>query len=223
MLNNVSLIASYRMVRQFSYFTKCRYLHSKSTNEVKRDKILVIVESPAKARTIQTFLPSNYVVDFCSGHVRDLVKDPKDAPDECKLKYVIDSFKLNEARLGIRVSDNFKPIYSMLEGKSNIVQRLKDICEHSSSVLLATDEDREGEAISWHLLQLLNPKVPVKRAVFHEISKEAILKSFENARDLNLDLVRSQEARRMLDRLTGYSISPLLWRWVRRELGDCDL
>eukprot|EP00596_Hydrurales_sp_CCMP1899_P009853 CAMPEP_0119050552 /NCGR_PEP_ID=MMETSP1177-20130426/70557_1 /TAXON_ID=2985 /ORGANISM="Ochromonas sp, Strain CCMP1899" /LENGTH=1251 /DNA_ID=CAMNT_0007029085 /DNA_START=438 /DNA_END=4193 /DNA_ORIENTATION=- len=122
--------------------------------------------------------------------------------------------KINVADLGVDVRNNFEPVYVPLEGKLETLKRLKKLSEQCSRILLATDEDREGEAISWHLVEALQPKVPFKRAVFHEITKDAILKSFENPREIDMNIVQSQETRRILDRLTGYTISPVLWRYV---------
>jgi len=127
---------------------------------------------------------------------------------------VLPELKLDVASLGVDVDNNFEPIYVQMQGKGEVVKRLKALAKKSSRVLLATDEDREGEAISWHLLEILQPSVPVKRAVFHEITQSAILEAFESPRDIDMDLVQSQETRRILDRLTGYTISPILWRYV---------
>ena len=156
-------------------------------------KTLVIVESPAKAKTIQRFLDgSNFLVDYCAGHVRDLPNSSKLVPEEYKKDYILKELNLKVSGVGIDVKNNFNPIYVPLESKTEIVKRLTKLSKTCSSILLATDEDREGEAISWHLLELLNPKVPYKRAVFHEITKDAIMESFKNPRDIDMDIVQSQ-------------------------------
>jgi DNA topoisomerase-1 len=179
---------------------------SKSRN----GKSLVIVESPAKARTISKFLGRNYVIEASIGHVRDLPKGKKEVPAEYKDREWAD--------LGVNVDEGFEPLYIVSPGKSQQVRKLKGLLKEASELYLATDEDREGEAISWHLLELLKPKVPVHRLVFHEITKEAILEALENPRSIDNNLVRAQEARRILDRLYGYGVSPLLWRKVRTNL-----
>jgi DNA topoisomerase I len=120
--------------------------------------------------------------------------------------------------VGIDVNDNFKPYYQIMEKKIPLIAKMKEILKSCDEILLATDEDREGEAISWHLLELLKPTIPFRRAVFHEITEKAILDSFANPRDLNYDIVASQEARRMLDRLVGFTLSPLLWKFVGPNL-----
>lgn len=173
-------------------------------------KSLVIVESPAKARTIGKFLGSNYIIEASIGHIRDLPQGAKEVPEKYK--------KEDWAYLGVNVDEKFEPIYVIPREKSKQVKKLKDALKEADRLLLATDEDREGEAISWHLCQVLNPKVPVQRLVFHEITKEAILKAIENPREVDENLVRAQETRRILDRLYGYDVSPLLWRKVRRGL-----
>jgi DNA topoisomerase IA len=122
------------------------------------------------------------------------------------------------ADVGIDVNDNFKPYYQIMEKKIPLIAKMKEILKSCDEILLATDEDREGEAISWHLLELLKPTIPFRRAVFHEITEKAILDSFANPRDLNYDIVASQEARRMLDRLVGFTLSPLLWKFVGPNL-----
>ena len=182
---------------------------------------LVIVESPAKARTIQKFVDTDrFIIDFCAGHVRDLPKAGADFENKRALKQniVLPELKLNVADLGVDVMNNFEPVYVTLDNKVEVVRRLKKLSEQCSRILLATDEDREGEAISWHLVELLQPKVPYKRAVFHEITKSAILHSFETPRDIDMNLVESQETRRILDRLAGYTVSPVLWRYVSAGL-----
>lgn len=167
---------------------------------------LVIVESPTKAKTIRKFLGRDYVVESCMGHIRDLPKSAKDIPEKVK--------KEKWAQLGVNVDKNFEPLYCVPKDKTKVVKNLKDKLEEASELYLATDEDREGESISWHLLEVLKPKVPTKRMVFHEITKEAIQKALKDTREIDLNLVRAQEARRVLDRLVGYTISPLLWKKV---------
>jgi reverse gyrase len=191
---------------------------SKSDWEASKDgSTLVIVESPSKAKTIQKFVdPDKFIVDSCAGHIRDLPRAGAEFQDKSELRKVIvnKELKLNVADLGVDVMNNFEPVYVPLDGKIDVLKRLQKLSGHCSRILLATDEDREGEAISWHLLEVLKPKVPVKRAVFHEITKPAILESFENPRDIDMHLVESQETRRILDRLAGFTISPVLWRYV---------
>jgi DNA topoisomerase-1 len=167
---------------------------------------LVIVESPAKARTIQKFLDSMFVVESCMGHVRDLPQKARDVPAELKATY--------GKMLGVDTENGFSALYVTMTGKEAVIKKLKDKLKGASELILASDEDREGEAISWHLLELLKPKVPVKRAVFHEITREAIIRAFESPRQLDYNLVHAQEARRILDRLAGYTMSPLLWRKI---------
>ena len=186
-----------------------------SSSSISQNKILVIVESPSKARTIQKFLDSNkYIVDSSMGHVRDLVKSSKTLPDKYKKMVVSQTLGLKASGLGIDVYNDFQPIYDILVNKVDIIKRFKSYLKSCQSIILATDEDREGEAISWHLLETIQPKIPYKRAVFHEISKTAILDSFQNLRDIDMHLVQSQETRRVLDRLAGYTLSPVLWRYV---------
>lgn len=156
----------------------------------KNEKILIIVESPTKARTIKKFLPGNYTVVASNGHVRDLPAD----------------------RLGIDIQDGFKAEYEVVQGKGALIKTLKSDLKSVDRLLLATDEDREGESISWHLLELLKPSVPYQRMVFHEITKRAILNSLDTGRDLDMYLVHAQEARRKLDRLFGFELSPVLWK-----------
>ena len=173
-------------------------------------KPLVIVESPAKARTISGFLGSDFVVESSVGHIRDLPRTAADIPEEFK--------KTEAGRLGIDVENNFTPIYVVPNEKKKVVSELKRKMKDASELYLATDEDREGEAIAWHVLQVLNPKIPVKRMVFHEITREAIEEAINNARELDTKLVQAQEGRRTLDRLFGYETSPILWRKVMPRL-----
>jgi DNA topoisomerase-1 len=155
-------------------------------------KSLVIVESPAKARTIGGFLGKDFVIEASIGHVRDLPQGAKQIPAEFK--------KEEWAYLGVNVNDNFNPVYIVPPGKTEQVRKLRGLVKDAKELFLATDEDREGEAISWHLRELLKPKVPVRRLVFHEITKEAIQEALEHPRDIDDDLVRAQEARRIIDR-----------------------
>ncbi len=170
------------------------------------DKYLVIVESPTKAKTIRKFLPKNYIVEASMGHVRDLPQSATDIP--AKLK------KEEWAKLGVNTEKNFEPLYVIPKGKSKIVAGLRKHMKECQAIYLATDEDREGESISWHLMELLKPKIPVKRMVFHEITKSAIQKALEDTRELDEKLVKAQEARRILDRLYGYTLSPLIWKKI---------
>ncbi|MFN3927625.1 MAG: type I DNA topoisomerase [Pseudanabaenaceae cyanobacterium] len=168
---------------------------------------LVIVESPTKARTIRNFLPPNYRVEASMGHVRDLPQSAKDIPPAYKSQ--------DWANLGVHVADNFTPLYIIPDDKKKVVKELKAALKDADELILATDEDREGESISWHLTQVLQPKVPTKRMVFHEITPEAIKKALQNCREVNENLVHAQETRRILDRLVGYTLSPLLWKKVK--------
>ncbi|MEB3326970.1 MAG: type I DNA topoisomerase [Synechococcus sp.] len=167
---------------------------------------LVIVESPTKARTIRGFLPKDFKVEASMGHVRDLPNNASEIPAAHKGE--------KWANLGVNTASNFEPLYVVPKDKKKVVKELKDALKGADRLLLATDEDREGESISWHLLQLLGPKVPVKRMVFHEITKEAIGRALEQTRELDMELVHAQETRRILDRLVGYTLSPLLWKKV---------
>ena len=167
---------------------------------------LVIVESPTKARTIRGFLPKGFKVEASMGHVRDLPNNASEIPASAKGQ--------KWANLGVNTEADFEPLYVVPKDKKKTVRELKDALKGAEQLLLATDEDREGESISWHLLQLLAPKVPVKRMVFHEITKEAIAKALDQTRDLDMELVHAQETRRILDRLVGYTLSPLLWKKV---------
>lgn len=171
-------------------------------------KTLVIVESPAKAKTISRFLGPDYRVEASVGHIRDLPESASDVPAEFKGK--------KWAKLGVNIDGDFEPIYVVSREKKRHVDALKDAAKGVEQILLATDEDREGESISWHILQVLKPKksVDVRRIVFHEITPEAIDHAVRNPRQLDTDLVRAQETRRILDRLYGYTLSPLLWKKV---------
>ena len=171
---------------------------------------MVIVESPAKARTIGRYLGGNFRVEASIGHIRDLPGSAKEIP----AKYKGEGW----ARLGVDVDNNFDPLYIVPSDKAKQVKKLKDAVDEAKDLYLATDEDREGEAISWHLCEVLKPKIPVRRLVFHEITEEAIQSALANPRDIDSNLVQAQEARRILDRLYGYEVSPLLWRKVRPKL-----
>jgi DNA topoisomerase-1 len=173
-------------------------------------KSLVIVESPTKAKTLERFLGKDYVVESSVGHVRDLPASAAEIPPALK--------KEAWARLGVNVEQDFEPLYVVAPEKKKKIAELKSLAKQVDRVLLATDEDREGEAISWHLLELLQPKVPVRRMVFHEITKAAILRSLEETRDLDENLVEAQETRRIIDRLYGYEVSPILWRKIAPKL-----
>ncbi|MDQ1466085.1 MAG: topoisomerase, partial [Actinomycetota bacterium] len=157
-------------------------------------KSLVIVESPAKGKTIAGFLGAGYDVKASIGHIRDLPK----------------------SGLAIDVDNHFTPEYVVADGKQKVVTDLKRALKDADELILATDEDREGEAIAWHVLEVLQPKVPVKRMVFHEITRNAIQAALEAPRDLDMKLVEAQEGRRVLDRLVGYEVSPVLWRKIGR-------
>ena len=173
-------------------------------------KPLVIVESPAKAKTISKFLGDDYLVESSIGHIRDLPKSAAEIPASLK--------KEPWSRLGVDVEHGFKPLYIIPERSKTQVKRLKSLLANASEVLLATDEDREGESIAWHLAEVLSPKVPVRRMVFHEITKPAILEAIGNTRAIDQGLVNAQEARRILDRLYGYEVSPVLWKKIKPAL-----
>lgn len=176
-------------------------------NDIKR---LVIVESTTKAKKIAPYLGSNYIVEASVGHIRDLPRGAADVPPKYK--------KESWARLGVNVDKNFTPLYVVSPDKKKKVADLKAKLKDVDELLLATDPDREGEAIAWHLLQTLKPKVPVRRMVFHEITKPAILAAAQNTRELDNNLVDAQETRRILDRLYGYEVSPVLWKKVMPRL-----
>ncbi len=171
---------------------------------------LVIVESPAKAKTIQGYLGDGYEVTASVGHIRDLPDKAADIP----AKYKAEPW----SRLGVDIEHDFAPIYVVNADKRSRVKELKDKLRDADELLLATDEDREGEAIAWHLMQVLQPKVPTRRMVFHEITREAIQRALEDTRELDKDLVDAQETRRILDRLYGYEVSPVLWKKVMPRL-----
>ncbi|TVQ77877.1 MAG: type I DNA topoisomerase [Bradymonadales bacterium] len=167
---------------------------------------LVIVESPTKAKTIRKFLPKDFIVEACIGHIRDLPASAKEIPAKYK--------KEKWASLGINVDKNFEPLYVVPSKKLKVVKELRDQLARADELILATDEDREGESISFHLVEVLKPDVPVKRMVFHEITRPAIAEALEAFRDIDQKLVEAQETRRILDRLVGYSLSPLIWKKI---------
>jgi DNA topoisomerase I len=171
---------------------------------------LVIVESPTKARKLAGYLGANYIVESSRGHIRDLPRAAADVPAKFKSE--------PWARLGVNVDADFEPLYIISPEKKSTVSELKGLLKDVDELYLATDGDREGEAIAWHLLETLKPRIPVKRMVFHEITEPAILEAAENPRDLDIDLVDAQETRRILDRLYGYEVSPVLWKKVAPKL-----
>ena len=175
-----------------------------------RVRRLVIVESPTKARKIAGYLGSNYIVESSRGHIRDLPRNAADVP----AKYKSEPW----ARLGVNVEENFEPLYIISPEKKSTVSELKGLLKDVDELYLATDGDREGEAIAWHLLETLKPRIPVKRMVFHEITEPAIRAAAEHPRDLDNHLVDAQETRRILDRLYGYEVSPVLWKKVAPKL-----
>jgi len=179
---------------------------AKSTKE----RALVIVESPTKARTISRFLGDGFTVMASNGHVRDLPDSASEIPEKLK--------KEPWAKLGIHIEQDFAPLYIVPDSKKKQVRELKQAVKQAGHIYLATDEDREGESISWHLLETLNPKVPVSRLVFHEITKTAIEQALASAREIDQDLVNAQETRRVVDRLFGYEVSPLLWKKMAPRL-----
>lgn len=173
-------------------------------------KTLVIVESPTKAKTLKKFLGKDYVVESSVGHIRDLPKNAAEIPAQFK--------KEPWSRLGVNVEQDFAPLYIVSPEKKKKIAELKAKLKEVDRVLLATDEDREGEAISWHLVEVLQPKVPYRRMVFHEITKKAILEALDETRDIDSDLVEAQESRRIVDRLYGYEVSPILWKKIKPRL-----
>ncbi|MBA3369797.1 MAG: type I DNA topoisomerase [Geodermatophilaceae bacterium] len=178
---------------------------------VKRSgKPLVIVESGSKAKTISGYLGSDYIVEASVGHIRDLPRNAADVPAAYKGQ--------SWARLGVNVDQGFEPLYVVSTERKKQVTRLKALVKDASELYLATDEDREGEAIAWHLIETLKPTIPVRRMVFHEVTREAILTAIANPRDVDTALVDAQETRRILDRLYGYEVSPVLWKKVMPKL-----
>jgi DNA topoisomerase-1 len=182
---------------------------SPTSETAKGGRRLVIVESPAKAKTIKGYLGPGYVVEASVGHIRDLPNGAAEVPEK---------YTGEVRRLGVDVEHDFEPIYVVNADKRAQVKKLKELLKDSDELFLATDEDREGEAIAWHLQEVLKPKVPVKRMVFHEITKAAIQAAVANPRELNQKLVDAQETRRILDRLYGYEVSPVLWKKVMPRL-----
>ena len=173
-------------------------------------KPLIIVESPAKAKTIAGILGDGYTVTSSVGHIRDLPRKAADIP----AKYKGEKW----ARLGVDVDNDFEPLYIVTKEKKETVKNLKAMLADASELYLATDEDREGESIAWHLTEVLKPKIPVRRMVFHEITPGAIQEAIENPRDVDAHLVDAQETRRVLDRLYGYEVSPVLWKKIKPKL-----
>ncbi len=171
---------------------------------------LVIVESPAKAKTIAKYLGPGFVVESSIGHIRDLPSTASEIPPDVKDE--------DWARIGVNVNDRFKPLYIVPAKKKSQVTKLRQLLRQADRLYLATDEDREGEAIAWHLCEVLDPKVPIHRMVFDEITKPAIQNALANPRQLDMQLVNAQEARRILDRLYGYEVSPVLWRKIGPRL-----
>lgn len=174
-------------------------------------KKLVIVESPAKAKTINRHLGDDFIVESSIGHIRDIPARARDLPEKKR-----DLWK--STRFGVDVENDFTPIYIVTDSSKKQVRRLKQLLKQVDELYLATDEDREGEAIAWHLIEELKPKVPVRRMVFHEITERAIREAAANPREIDLPLVQAQETRRILDRLFGYEVSPVLWRRVQKGL-----
>src|SRR6476469_2427402 len=170
---------------------------------------LVSVESPAKARTVAGYLGGDFVVESSIGHIRDLPNRASDVPKEQRERY---------GKLGVDVDREFDPFYVVDADKKRVVSDLRQKLRGADELLLATDEDREGEAIAWHLREVLKPKVPVRRMVFHEITRDAIRQALEQTRDIDERLVDAQETRRILDRLYGFEVSPVLWKKVMPRL-----
>jgi len=175
-----------------------------------KKKALVIVESPAKAKKIQGFLGSDYEVRASVGHIRDLPSKAAEIPKQFKSE--------PWSELGVNVNQGFEPLYVISPEKKKVVKELKELLKDADELIIATDEDREGEAIGWHIAQVLEPKVPVKRMTFSEITKKAIVDALNNPRQIDMNMVEAQETRRVLDRLYGYRLSPLLWRKVAPKL-----
>jgi DNA topoisomerase-1 len=180
-----------------------------ATGETRGGNRLVIVESPAKARTISGYLGDGFTVSSSVGHIRDLPSRASEVPKEKREKY---------GTMGVAIEDDFEPLYLVDKDKKKTVDDLKKQLKQADELLLATDEDREGEAIAWHLKEVLKPKVPVHRMVFHEITRDAIERSLEHTRDIDDRLVDAQETRRILDRLYGFEVSPVLWKKVTQGL-----
>src|ERR1700752_108443 len=173
-------------------------------------KPLVMVGSPAKEKTLGRFLGNKYRVEASYGHIRDVPESASDVPKEIKAK--------DWGRLGVDVEQDFTPYYVVPADKRKQVTHLKTAVKDASELLLATDPDREGESISWHLTQVLKPRIPVRRIVFHEITEDAVKEALDHPGDVNENLVRAQESRRILDRLYGYTLSPVLWKNVQTGL-----
>ncbi|HLF17120.1 MAG TPA: toprim domain-containing protein, partial [Candidatus Thermoplasmatota archaeon] len=171
---------------------------------------LVIVESPTKSKKIQQFLPKGYKVDACMGHVRDLPSSKTQIPEAIRGEAWAD--------FGVDVENGFKPYYVTIPGKDKVLKELRARLKEADELFLATDPDREGEAIGWHLVEALKPKVPIRRIAFDEITKEAVQNALAHPRELDANLVQAQETRRILDRLYGYALSPLLWKKVGGNL-----
>jgi len=171
---------------------------------------LVVVESPTKAKTIRGFLPAGYRVAASMGHVRDLPESASEIPSALKGQ--------EWARLGVNVDNDFEPVYVIPAGKRKVVSELRALLKDADELVVATDEDREGESIGWHLVEVLKPRVPISRIVFHEITPEAIREALASPRSIDADVVRAQETRRILDRLVGYTLSPLLWKKIATGL-----
>ncbi|HLL84838.1 MAG TPA: type I DNA topoisomerase, partial [Longimicrobium sp.] len=176
----------------------------------KERRRLVVVESPTKAKTIRGYLPAGYQVAASMGHVRDLPESASDIPADVKGK--------DWARLGVDVEHDFEPLYVVPAGKRKVVSELRAMLKDADELVVATDEDREGESIGWHLVEVLKPRVPVSRIVFHEITPEAIRAALAAPRQIDAEVVRAQETRRILDRLVGYTLSPLLWKKISSGL-----
>lgn len=183
---------------------------NREVNSPAMPKSLVIVESPTKARTISSFLGPGATVESSMGHIRDLPRSASEIPARAKGE--------DWARLGVDVENEFEPLYVVPKERKGQVKKLRDLLKEADALYLATDEDREGEAIAWHLVEVLKPKIPVHRMVFHEITGPAIEEAFANPRDLDDRLVQAQEARRILDRLYGYEVSPVLWKKIQPKL-----
>ena len=180
-----------------------------ATKDRKNGHTLVIVESPAKAKTIAGYLGDGFVVESSIGHIRDLPDRASQIPKDKRATY---------GTLGVAVEDDFRPYYIEDPDKKKKIAELKKELKHAGELLLATDEDREGEAIAWHLVEVLKPTVPVRRMVFHEITRDAIRRALEETREIDDRLVDAQETRRILDRLYGYEVSPVLWKKVMQGL-----